>query len=98
MRHALFKGFERGKDGASIRAVGTGGGRKTGKADRIAHARRLQRQLCRLLDHDIGAFQGRAIRQLHVHNQIALVLGKEEKRFRSFGAHIKGELYAGLRG
>src|SRR5215471_12912256 len=56
----------------------TGGGRKTGKADGIAHARRLQRQLCRLLDHGIGALQGGAIGQLHVHNQIALILGWNE--------------------
>lgn len=75
---ALFKGFERGKDGASIGTIGTCRGRKTGKAYRIAHPRHLQHNVCDLPDHGVGTLQGRSVWQLHVDNQIALILGRDE--------------------
>ena len=61
-----------------MRNVGTCGRRKAGKTYGIANAWHLEHNVCDLPDHDVGTLQGRRIWQLHVDNQIALILGRDE--------------------
>src|SRR5262245_1849129 len=80
MAGTLFKRGEDDEHAADVGDVRAGEDRVTGDADGVAHALGLSSHIRHAGDHFVAALQTGAVRKLGVHDQISLVLFRDEAR------------------
>src|SRR5436309_2803344 len=78
MAGTFLEGGQDDEHAADVGNVRAGEDRVTGDADRVPHTLRLQSESGHAGDDFIASFQARAVRELGIHDQVALVLLRDE--------------------